>query len=349
MRSAVSILVLLMTISLVGCTQATQDHAVKKIKPEQLQVDFATEPDKLLVGDEVTMTLRLNGPITLSDTEVYIEVKKLVDTGSGERIDFKPIAENPAVFTAKVTLDAAGTYNSAIHIYSPEVHKMQDAVFYVEEKASAQAGDGENTALAAATNAITEPVVLGEAWLNRETKEKQASIRLLLVNGVESSDPNPGSLQGTFYSGACQLVYSEGDEVRASLDLGDDYTFRKLELPFEVKLDDYNADGFPDFTIGQWIGSNGSQYSLYTVKENRIEELIPTLYSASREESHRFPLEGSGFRNLYYAMEGEAGYYKTNWSWDGSAFHRSSPVAATEDEVAAFQSASLSSPSIASP
>lgn len=75
---------------------------------------------------------------------------------------------------------------------------------------------------------------------------------------------------------------------------------------FRLSLADYNEDGNPDFTIGQWGGSNGTFYNLYSVIGNKIVKLDThgMIYSAGHHSSVAFQKEpDKGFSTVFYDQQ----------------------------------------------
>ncbi|WP_058304018.1 hypothetical protein [Gorillibacterium timonense] len=333
-------LALLVLLLLSGCAQASKESGKSQIRPEQVSAEFATQPTKIAAGTKAELSIRLKGPITFNDTEVYIEVKKLVENGSGERIDFSATSDQPDLFTAKHAFAEPGTYTAMIHIYAPEVHKMQDANFYVGEKETAQtSGEDAKPASTAARVALEAPILLGTAAADIDGDGQQEAIRFTMVSGAEVTDPNPGPYEGTFYTGHCELTVARGDKVLFRLGLEEEQSFRKRNAPFALQVADYNGDGQSDFSLGQWAGSNGSFYDLYTIRHDGIQLLESGIYSAGHWDSLLYPMEGqNGFANIYYSNGDTTGYFKVIRTWNGSAFDKGELLPATDQEVKAFAS-----------
>ncbi|WP_438432533.1 FG-GAP repeat domain-containing protein [Gorillibacterium sp. sgz500922] len=342
---------LCLVLLLAGCKlQNSEGKSGKSIRPSQLTIAFKTVPDKAVTGEEAELVIDLTGPITFDQSEVYIEVKKLVASGSGERIDFALDSSQPGRFAAKHAFAEAGTYKAMIHVYSPEVHKMDNAVFYVEDKpqASASQGQSANTAngqtaavsavAAAERTALAAPVLLGSG----QDAATRTEIRLEMIQGEEINDPEPGPFEGRSYMGNCELsAYRDGQELYRFA-LAGKQSFRKLGKPFAIRIADYNGDGQPDFTIGQWAGSNGSTFDLYTAEADGFRLLESGIYTASHADSVLYPMTGkAAFANYYYSHADPVGYFKTVREWQAPAFAKGEPSIAPDTEITAFAESNL--------
>ncbi|MCC3376289.1 M56 family metallopeptidase [Cohnella sp. REN36] len=103
--------------------------------------------------------------------------------------------------------------------------------------------------------------------------------------------------------------------------------FRERELnfggPFDLAIADYNGDGRPDFTLGQWAGSNGAIYHLYTLNDRGEIEKLDTggeIYVADHRPSvHLDRIDGPGFAASYYDQESGT-YRQSVYNWTGDRF-----------------------------
>lgn len=155
-------------------------------------------------------------------------------------------------------------------------------------------------------------------------------LNLQLFDGRYTEDwttPSPDA--GRSWSGQFQLtVTGEQGEILNSYALSEQFeeelSFGDL---FQIQFGDYNSDGNPDFTIGQYGSSNGSFYKLFTLnKDNSIEELHITGISAlfiSSPERYSVKLEeiDGGFSASHY--DNTLGKQVDNtYLWNGSAFQQ---------------------------
>lgn len=92
-----------------------------------------------------------------------------------------------------------------------------------------------------------------------------------------------------FYRIAIYTDASHGDALY-TMPVAFDTDKLNFEKEFSLMFDDYNNDGNPDFTIGQWADANGSTYQIFTVLPGgKIEQLACEggLCAASFEASIR--------------------------------------------------------------
>ncbi|MFB9325803.1 hypothetical protein ACFFSY_07670 [Paenibacillus aurantiacus] len=198
---------------------------------------------------------------------------------------------------------------------------------------SAESAGGVSSETAGMVDArLQEPVTLAEGVSERNPFGTRVTIRLMMTRGNESNDPEPGPFQGEFRQGICELVAWDADgKELARLDAGESFDgggrmiFRKAD-PFELALADYNGDGWDDFSLGQWGGSNGNIYSLFTLERDGFGVLERNIHSAERAYSIQYPMEGDrAFRNTYYDQEAGA-YMDIVRRWTGDRFVREEPV-----------------------
>jgi bla regulator protein BlaR1 len=105
--------------------------------------------------------------------------------------------------------------------------------------------------------------------------EKQY-LRLKMVKGKYYEDWFPGASMGTIWEG--NFIIELADDFGTTIEQTDLSKFYKEPLTFnssfKIHFDDYNNDGYIDFTIGQYASSNGNDYKLFTMRKNgKIEEL----------------------------------------------------------------------------
>jgi len=95
---------------------------------------------------------------------------------------------------------------------------------------------------------------------------------------------------------------------------------------FNLVWDDYNGDGQPDFTLGQWAGSNGNIYNLYTQNDRGQIVRLDTggeMYMAERGPSVRLEkIDDTRFTTSYYDQI-EGSYKQRVYEWNGTGFGKS--------------------------
>lgn len=138
---------------------------------------------------------------------------------------------------------------------------------------------------------------------------KPGVLSLELVQGTYREDWNaPSPFAGRSWSGQFRLSISADDgRLLHTFPLSDQYNeelvFNDL---FLIEFGDYNSDGNPDFTIGQYGSSNGNVFKLFTISEDySIKELpvdstpelfitVPERYSVKLDET------ADGFKTAFY-------------------------------------------------
>lgn len=161
---------------------------------------------------------------------------------------------------------------------------------------------------------------------NRDSAYERIIVRM--TEGKQYEEVEPGPFQGWNWQGkfVVQLIDSAGNTI-SGLDLngafnGEELTFNRT---FLIQFDDYNNDGNKDFAIGQYGSSNFNCCRLFTVRNNRLEQLpVETgdVLSGNGAGRHGMRLEKygkSGFLSSYYD-NGRGKVIKQYFVWNGSAF-----------------------------
>ncbi len=161
---------------------------------------------------------------------------------------------------------------------------------------------------------------------------KTAYLRLKMVEGRYYEDWNPGPFMGTIWEGyyIAELADEYGNTVMQT-DFSKLYNSGSEPLTFrfwfDFELDDYNGDGDPDFTAGQYGSSNGMDYKLFTIrKDGRIEELpvkdYPTLFISNTTGYYSTKLEkisSTSFKREYYDNS-KGKHIEDTFEWNGREF-----------------------------
>jgi len=192
--------------------------------------------------------------------------------------------------------------------------------------ASGNAGAGKDKSSLTASGTVT----LSHNELFPVTGRREF-LDLRLVKGEYSEDwITPGPLAGSSWSGIFQLVVSdEQGKALSTFPLSGHFTEELLFNDFfQIQFDDYNGDGHPDFTIGQYGTSNGSFYKLFTLGSNNvIEELkfepVQDLFISSPE---RYSLkldkvDNLSFKKNYY-NNASGKQVEEVYRWDGKVFRK---------------------------
>lgn len=157
-------------------------------------------------------------------------------------------------------------------------------------------------------------------------------LNVVLVRGTYYEDWNPGPFMGSNWTGDFELQWMDEQGTQlASLDLTDYYSEKMVFGSFfQLSFGDYNGDGAPDFTLGQYGTNNSNFYELFTLlPDHRIEQLPVEegneLLISEGGNRYSVPLEmedGQSFRALHY-NNATGKYVKQLFKWDGTRFEKS--------------------------
>ncbi|WP_150268729.1 hypothetical protein [Paenibacillus tepidiphilus] len=171
------------------------------------------------------------------------------------------------------------------------------------------------------------PVTLSRNELYTWTGRREY-LNLQLWKGSYSEDwTTPSPLGGRQWRGQFKLTVT--DDTGTSLSSydfnGAPYEELSFDSPFPVQFGDYNSDGYPDFTIGQYASSNGYEYKLFTLRNNVVEELTvkqhPWLFISGGEGRYSVRLQNvsGGFAASHYDNSlGQT--VREIFAWNGEEF-----------------------------
>ncbi len=155
-------------------------------------------------------------------------------------------------------------------------------------------------------------------------------LELVDVKGQYVDNTAIGPNQGNNWTGHFQLrVVSPTGNIQSKLSLPDNkFTQPLFTGKFQFHFADYNGDGYPDFTLGQYAGSNGNWYEIFEVNADGIAQLQtrPTaqLFVSDFAYSPLFQqVKPDGFRIKYYD-NAKPGWYQATYSWHNGTFERTS-------------------------
>ncbi len=118
-----------------------------------------------------------------------------------------------------------------------------------------------------------ESAVLSENILEGVEHFQGFKLLMRMTDGIYKEEKEPGPFQGWHWEGkfALELVDGHG-KIISSLDLNDAFGETPLTFheTFTIPFRDYNNDGAPEFTIGQYASSNLFMYRLFTVKPDGV-------------------------------------------------------------------------------
>lgn len=172
-----------------------------------------------------------------------------------------------------------------------------------------------------------EPATIAEAAVDADGDGTEETLVVRMVSGRLKEDAEPGPYTGPYWEGEFALeLHSGGGELLHELALNETFGGEAMRFEknreFEIVFADYNNDGFPDFSIGQYLSSNGSLYNLYSIMPDGIRVLHGNLFTASRSYSHLYKKAGNtSFLNRYYDMENGT-YAEVLYTWQGDRFVR---------------------------
>jgi hypothetical protein len=195
---------------------------------------------------------------------------------------------------------------------------------------------GSTAALSEAAAASVEtqgPVTVSRNELFPVTGQREF-LNLQLLQGSYSEDwSSPSPLGGRSWSGEFRLeLTDEQGDILSTFKLSKAFpevlSFGDL---FRIQFADYNGDGNPDFTIGQYGSSNGSMFKLFTINPDHSIGELPVKGAASGlfisspdRYSVKLDLAADGFRAGHY--DNSTGKQaETAYRWDGSAFEEAAP------------------------
>jgi len=160
---------------------------------------------------------------------------------------------------------------------------------------------------------------------DKDGNEEKLIVRM--VTGEVKEEKEPGPLSGAYWEGEfrLELVANDGALLHA-LDLNPAFGSGPLTFAqnrdFDISFEDYNNDGQPDFSIGQYASSNGFTYNLYSLMLEGIAVIHQDLFSADSKYSILYEKAGNtSFKNRFYDMD-KGTYTDTLFTWQGEQFVR---------------------------
>lgn len=203
-----------------------------------------------------------------------------------------------------------------------QADKLRKLIYRTGDSAAADRSPAKEAVIT-----VNGPVTLSRNELLPVTGKPQF-LSLQLLDGHYSEDWSAASpATGRIWSGQFGLVVTDEQGLTVSTFVLSDVFKEEMSFgqQFQIRFGDYNDDGNPDFTIGQYGSSNGSFYKLFTLnKDNSIEQLHITGISElfiSSPERYSVKLEeiDGGFSASYY--DNALGKQVDNtYLWQGSAF-----------------------------
>lgn len=225
----------------------------------------------------------------------------------------------------KVTIASATNSDRAYSIPVKNPDQLRELVFGVsgvEATKEAELAESKVTFLGRVTISHNELFSVAD---------RKGSLDLELLEGQYFEDwITPSPFMGRSWSGRFALVLNDeqGNQL-TTFPISDHFSEPLLFNDFfQIQFADYNGDGDPDFTIGQYGTSNGSFYKLFTLRNNNvIEELAikpgsELFISGSDKYSTQLnKVDEHSFTKSYY-NNAEGKDIQDLFRWDGTAFHK---------------------------
>ncbi|RKP54978.1 hypothetical protein D7Z26_06995 [Cohnella endophytica] len=194
-------------------------------------------------------------------------------------------------------------------------------------KQVAKSPDPVETQLTLAEQPFLYDIPVAQKGVDWDSDGKQETLSIVMTEGKLVNYEDPGPYMGEFYVGQFSAVLKDaGGNTLQSLELAP--TFHEaLMFPkgtFELMFDDYNDDGYPEFTIGQYMSSNGNIYNMYTIRPEGISTVGSGIFTSSAEGPYsiRYPKASPiSFLNRYYDnSRGKA--FQSTFEWSGNTFKK---------------------------
>lgn len=160
-------------------------------------------------------------------------------------------------------------------LYAAVNPQKEETALYLHALTSAEVKNAENVPEGAFVPPLPHCIARGESMLSDGTAVR---LRLEMAEGYFWDQSAAGYVAGggiyrTNYFGRYHIAVedAQGRVLYNQPILDDPLNFSE---EFSLLTDDYNGDGDPDFTLGQWESSDGNRYQMFTVRRSgRVEEL----------------------------------------------------------------------------
>lgn len=172
---------------------------------------------------------------------------------------------------------------------------------------------------------VSDPVVLARASIPISDRDTY-HLRLEMVTGRYYQGKTAIDRYDTNWEGSFQLVVclNQPDSELSRCDIQIDGPTMLFPGEYDLQWADYNRDGNPDLSIGQYGASNWNIYRLYTILPGGEIEELPVdggwVMASLQKFSAAFePLEEGGFLVPWYNME-QGEMTAIHYQWNGSQF-----------------------------
>jgi hypothetical protein len=187
----------------------------------------------------------------------------------------------------------------------------------------------ENTPEASpvATTKSDPTKIIAETTIDYDQNGDMEKLYVRMVKGELKKETEPGPFKGTYWQGEFRLeLVAQNGTLLQTFDLNPTFGGEPLifvqNRRFDISFEDYNNDGYPDFSIGQYLSSNGFTYNLYSLKPNGIALIHRDLFTADGRYSILYEKAGNtSFKNRYYD-NAKGADVETLFTWQGERFVR---------------------------
>jgi hypothetical protein len=163
-------------------------------------------------------------------------------------------------------------------------------------------------------------------------------VNIEMISGQYAYDEFPGNNQGSNWSGQYQIrVYKDETDFKNPICLAPVSIAGSQPMDFKsefaLAFDDYNNDNNPDFTLGQYVSSNGYEYALFTINQAGEAEKLDTdglMYISEHDYSVKLEkLSSTSFAISSYD-NGTGETVKTIYQWKENRFIPEEPKEPTK-------------------
>jgi len=174
---------------------------------------------------------------------------------------------------------------------------------------------------------VDTTTILAQSDIDYDRNGSKEKLTVRMMSGGLKEEKEPGPYAGVYWEGKFQLELAAEDGTPLhTLDLnstfGEELLFFAKNRAFDIAFTDYNNDGYPDFSIGQYFSSNGFTYNLYSLKPEGIVVIHRDLFTADANYSILYEKAGNtSFKNRYYDMD-KGQMAETLFTWQNDRFVR---------------------------
>lgn len=297
------------------------------ISSDQNQADHSEHSETLMLKDSTlikTLAEAMNKSNKLSgELDWAPEFKMELVYGDGYSKDYYIAIGDELGYKGVFTTAENGGQGYSIPVKNSD--QLRKLIFGTVDQANI-----EQTESLESSVKVTGPVTISHNDLSPVTARAEF-LNLQLLDGTYSEDwTTSGPLMGRNWSGrfGLALIDDQGRTLNSfplSEHFEDPIIFNDF---FQIQFEDYNGDGDPDFTLGQYGSSNGYFYKLFTLRKNNVIEELPIQSGSdlfiSSPKGYSIKLDkvdDHSFKRSYY--DNAAGKQLEDiFQWNGSAFQK---------------------------